>query len=354
MPASSSDLLETIERWRCVEGWRFWFALLALAVLLAAAAQLTYSTGGTRYAYLHAMYVPVALAGCLFRAPGGLLTGLLAGLLVGPLMPLDVATQAPQATGAWLYRMGFFMLLGGLIGQLSHLVNLRLDQLQAAMDNLAHAYARTLKGFTTLVAYRDEDTAGHCDRVAQNARVIGQQMRLPDDDLDNLYWAGILHDLGKVATPTEILLKRGPLTADEFREVQKHVVVGAQLLTDVAGEFQPIAAGVRSHHERWDGSGYPDGLAGEEIPLFGRILAVVDVFEALTSKRPYRGPLEAEQALSYIRDESGLHFDPRLVDLLMRSYREGLIGVNAGGEPADEYAEALPRVRAFAPGAKAG
>lgn len=346
---SSRTFLSVVDRWRNPKGWRLWFALFALAVLLVAVAQLTYSTGGTRNAYLHAAYVPVALAGALFRAPGGLIAGLVAGVLHGPFMPLNVGEGTFQTAGAWLYRLGFFMLLGGFTGQLSYVLNLRLDQLHQSNENLSQTYAHTLKAFTSLVAYRDEQTAGHCDRVANNARVVGERLGLSQSDINNLYWAGILHDLGKVATPTDVLLKPGPLSEVEFQEIKKHPTIGADLLLDVTPEFAPIAEGIRSHHERWNGEGYPDGRQGGEIPLFGRILAVVDVFEALTSKRPYRGPVEPGEALAYLRNQAGQHFDPQLVQVFLEAKAEGCIFMSGQESPFPEQDCPLPELPAAAP-----
>ena len=347
----SGSILVLIDRWRRPAGWRSWFAVLGLVVLALGATQLTYSTGGTRNVYLHAMYVPVALAGMIFRLPGGLVAGLAAGLLLGPFMPINVEEGLSQSTSGWVYRLGFFVLLGALVGQLSQVLNMRLDQLHEAVDSLASAYAHTLRGFASLVAYRDRDTAGHCDRVANNARVLGERLGLGEGELDDLYWAGVLHDLGKVAVPTELLLKDGPLTVAEFAEVKKHAAVGADLLSGVSPDFAAIAAGVRSHHERWDGKGYPDGLRGEEIPVFGRILAVVDVFEALTSVRPYRGPMEPGEALDYIREGAGLHFDPRMVRVLEEAYAEGELWL--GRQKNDTMEFVPPRVPAMASSSEA-
>ena len=320
MARSADIFLRAIDSWRNVKGWRLWASLVVIALLMVGVTVLTWATGGTSNVYPHVMYLPVPLAAGLFRAPGGIVAGLIGGLLLGPLMPLDVEQETSQQTSGWLSRTGFFVLLGALVGQLSYFLNVRLDQLQDALHNLASTYSHTLKAFTSLVAYRDEDTAGHCERVAQNAWTLGELLDLSDSELNDLYWAGILHDLGKVAVPTEILLKPSSLTPEEFDVIKKHAAIGSDLLLSVSGDFSAIAAGVRSHHERWDGLGYPDGLSAEEIPLFGRILAVVDVFEALTSKRPYREPLPPQTALEHIKGQAGQHFDPELVRLLLHAF----------------------------------
>ncbi len=173
--------------------------------------------------------------------------------------------------------------------------------------NVLHAFQRAL-----FIA--DQETARHAARVGAAAAALGRWMGLPAGEVRLLRAAGILHDLGKLVVPQEILDKPGPLTADEWVEVRRHPSVGADILLAVSADLAPLADAVRSHHERWDGSGYPDGRAGEQIPLAGRILAVVDVFDAVTCTRSYRthtlGELEARALLVA---ESGSHFDASVV-----------------------------------------
>jgi HD-GYP domain-containing protein (c-di-GMP phosphodiesterase class II) len=140
-----------------------------------------------------------------------------------------------------------------------------------------------------------------------------------------VYWAGLLHDLGKIAIPERILQKPGSLTEDEITTMRRHSDIGANLLLSVSPDLRQIADGVRAHHERWDGSGYPNRLKAEEIPLEGRIVAVVDVFEALTCSRPYRRPQPVPEVLEYIRQRKGSWFDPDLVPILEDLYWAGEI-----------------------------
>jgi HD-GYP domain-containing protein (c-di-GMP phosphodiesterase class II) len=156
---------------------------------------------------------------------------------------------------------------------------------------------------------------------------MGRELGLAETQLETLHWGALLHDLGKISVPESILLKPGPLTEQEYAEIQRHPTYGADLLESVAPEFGDIARVVRYHHERWDGRGYPQALSGREIPLMSRIVAVVDVFEALTSRRPYRRPMPAPRALSYLQAESGSHFDPELVSLFEKLYDQGEIRV---------------------------
>ena len=140
----------------------------------------------------------------------------------------------------------------------------------------------------------------------------------------------MLHDLGKIAVPEFVLQKQGRLSEEEFSEIRRHPSYGADLLASVSTEFRPIADVVRAHHERWDGQGYPLGLHTDEIPLMARIIAIVDVFEALTSERPYREPMGPEHALEYIRNGAGTQFDPRIVPLFESLYERGGLVCSSG------------------------
>jgi putative two-component system response regulator len=166
-----------------------------------------------------------------------------------------------------------------------------------------------------LVAERDHETADHCERVAYNSVKVGEAMGLTSERLEVLYWAALLHDLGKIGISENILNKPCALTAVERLEMQRHVDIGCRVILQASHEFTPIAEVIAAHHERVDGTGYPNRLAGETIPLEARILAVIDVFEALTSWRPYHEIQDQKTALAMVRAESGKHFDPQVVDV---------------------------------------
>jgi HD-GYP domain-containing protein (c-di-GMP phosphodiesterase class II) len=145
------------------------------------------------------------------------------------------------------------------------------------------------------------------------------------EEIRAVYWGGLLHDLGKIAVPERILQKPGELSEDEFSTMRRHSDIGANLLLSVSSDLRPIAEGVRTHHERWDGTGYPHGLRGADIPRSGRIIAIVDVFEALTCSRPYRGPKPVPEVLEFIRERAGSWFDPELAPVLEDLYWRGEI-----------------------------
>lgn len=184
---------------------------------------------------------------------------------------------------------------------------------------------RVLASLANTVEIRDHHTQGHCRRVARNAVVMGVALGLSNDDVRTLHWAATLHDLGKIAVPEYILLKSGRLSEEEYAEIRRHPMYGADLLASVSQAYRSIADVVRAHHERWDGLGYPLGLKREEIPRMARLIAVVDVFEALTSERPYRSPMPEVQALQYIKNGAGTQFDPGLVNLFVELYQAGKI-----------------------------
>lgn len=335
-------ILGLVSAQQAAGGRRGVLGLLPIAALIGLTTWLVYATGGTGQPYLHALYVPVILAAFVAGWPGGALAGLVAGLAVGPWMPLDVAAGTAQSTVGWLYRTAFFTLVGALTGGLTSQLWSRLQTVDALAARLHDIHAHMLEAFARSVALRDEGTGGHCERVALNAYTVGKALGLEPEELRDLYWAGLLHDLGKIAIPENVLLKPGPLTADELALVRRHAAVGAELLASVADDYEAIARGVRHHHERWDGSGYPDGLVGPTIPLIARILAVVDVFEALTCDRPYRGAWEPEPALAYLRENAGRHFDPALVAIFEDLFRQGLIHTAGGPLPDHRRVVDLP------------
>lgn len=166
---------------------------------------------------------------------------------------------------------------------------------------------------------RDQYTAGHSVRVAEYSVLIGREAGLCEASLDTLRKSALLHDIGKIGIRDSILLKEGRLTHEEFEEIKKHPVIGAGILSNVQpGEMmEPLIPGVKYHHERYDGMGYPDGLRGDDIPLFGRIMAVADAYDAMTSDRPHRRGMPAEKALSIIEEGKGTQWDPEFAELFL-------------------------------------
>jgi putative nucleotidyltransferase with HDIG domain len=174
-------------------------------------------------------------------------------------------------------------------------------------------------------------TATHSVRVGLVCGALAEILGLSEPDVDAMRWVGILHDIGKLAVPVEVLRKNGPLTADEWEDVKKHPIVGSDLVLAFSSNLAPVALGIRAHHERWDGSGYPDGRDGFDIPVFGRIVAISDVFDALTHKRGYRpGKFSHLEAVEFVLEGANREFDPELVRVFADLDRRGAL---VQGEP---------------------
>lgn len=196
------------------------------------------------------------------------------------------------------------------------------DYLQNSLDRLERSLEGTFKAMAMTLELRDPYMAGHQHRVSGLAVAIAQEMNLAWDKIEGLRLAGIIHDIGKIATPSEIMAQPRRLTKTEFQLVKDHPRVGYEMVKDIAFPW-PVAHIVLQHHERLDGSGYPEGLVGDAILPEARILAVADVVEAVCSLRPYRPALGVEKALEEIRKGRGLRYDARAVDACTRLFREG-------------------------------
>ena len=207
-------------------------------------------------------------------------------------------------------------------------------------DDVAHLtrinsiYLATIETLAQAVDARDEVTHDHLRRVQQNTIRLARELGVDDElQLRAIEAAALLHDIGKLAIPEHILNKPDKLTATEYEAMKLHAKIGAELLSPIDFPF-PVVPIVRHHHEHWDGSGYPDGLKGDAIPIGARILSVADCFDALTSDRPYRRAYSHERALRIIREHSGVMYDPRIVDALMAIHAELAAGTDASEAPA--------------------
>lgn len=193
------------------------------------------------------------------------------------------------------------------------------EKLKQSMEKLGEALEGTIQAMALIVESRDPYTAGHQKRVSYLAHAIAREMNLPPYQLEGIRLAGFVHDLGKVATPAEILTKPGRISGIEFNLIKSHPEVGYEILREIEFPY-PIAQIVRQHHERIDGSGYPQGLSDGKILLEARILAVADVVEAIASHRPYRPALGVEKALEEIVRHRGVFYDALAVDACLRLF----------------------------------
>ena len=195
------------------------------------------------------------------------------------------------------------------------------DEVNKATQKLLERERETIVRLSKAADSRDPETGAHISRMAHFSKLIASNLGLSKHDQQLILDASPMHDIGKVAIPDEILLKKGRLTPSEFDIMKKHAELGFQILKDSPSEILQAAAQIAlAHHEKFDGSGYPRGLKGEDIPLFARICSVADVFDALTSARPYKTAWSDERAINLLHVGSGKHFDPRCVDAFLQDF----------------------------------
>jgi HD-GYP domain-containing protein (c-di-GMP phosphodiesterase class II) len=212
------------------------------------------------------------------------------------------------------------------------LENTRLvEQLQGANRELVEAnrqlqenFQQSILGFARAIEQNDPYTRGHSDRVAQYSRIIAAELALDASIVEDIFFAGQLHDIGKIGISSQKLNKAGKLNAPEIRMFRRHPEMGKQILEPIPF-MRHLISGVYCHHERYDGQGYPQGLCGEEIPLMGRIIAVADTYDAMTSDRSYRKALPMQVAVEELRANSGTQFDPMVVQSFLAAVAKGQI-----------------------------
>ena len=192
------------------------------------------------------------------------------------------------------------------------------ESLQRSNSELTLAYDATIEGWSHALDLRDKETEGHTQRVTEMTVKLARAFGLSEAELVQVRWGALLHDIGKMGVPDGILLKPGPLTDEEWVVMKKHPTFAYEMLSPI--RYLRLALDIPyCHHEKWDGSGYPRGLKGAQIPLVARIFAVVDVWDALTSDRPYRAAWPEEKVLDHIRSLVGTHFDPKVVKICLES-----------------------------------
>lgn len=198
-----------------------------------------------------------------------------------------------------------------------------LSELKVLHGDLNDAYLDTIHRLVMAAEYKDDDTGAHIVRITGYSVLVAEKLGLSDTEIRNVQYAAPMHDVGKIGIPDSILMKPGRLTAEEFEVVKTHTTIGAAILSNAKATILQVAETIaRSHHEKWNGKGYPLGLAGKDIPLVGRIVAIADTFDALTSKRPYKDPYPVSVALDIIRKERGQQFDPDVVDVFLENREE--------------------------------
>lgn len=193
----------------------------------------------------------------------------------------------------------------------THLSLVKVEALRETQIDLIQRLGRAAE-------YKDNETGMHVQRMSHYTKILAMALGMEEDQAEELRMATTMHDIGKIGIPDNILLKPGKLDEQEFAEMKKHVVIGGNILSNPRSTLISLAYKVATaHHEKWDGSGYPNGLVGDAIPIEGRIAAIADVFDALTSERPYKKAWSIEEAVEFLKSQSGKHFDPQLVQLFI-------------------------------------
>jgi HD-GYP domain-containing protein (c-di-GMP phosphodiesterase class II)/methylmalonyl-CoA mutase cobalamin-binding subunit len=257
-----------------------------------------------------------------------------AGVLLQADSVLEVVSLAVLAAAAILLGRGFGE---SRRSALEDEIDGRSHELRRALSELEVAQTETVRRLSMAVEFRDEDTGAHIERIGRLSTLLAEQIGMDPEFCERLSHAAPLHDVGKVAIPDAILLKPGPLTAEERAIIETHAEEGHRLLRGSSSSILELATSIAlSHQEKWDGTGYPRGLRGEAIPIEGRIVAIADVFDALTSDRVYRRAFSVEEAVQMMREQRGLHFDPVLLDAFMEV-------LESSGPDARERSHADPR-----------
>jgi putative nucleotidyltransferase with HDIG domain len=273
--------------------------------------------------------VPILGAALDYGLRGGVLAAAASGVVyLASLSGLTALTGA-EGVDLWVYAADFLILslAGAFIGESREAEALTRDELRDANRLLKHDLLNVALALTQAVEAKDAYTEGHLHRVSEYAVAVGSQLGLRGHDLEMLHFASLLHDIGKIGIPENVLGKEGPLDEFEAEVMKRHPAIGARMLEklDLLRDAAPI---VLHHQERYDGDlnatypGYPGGLTGESIPLGARIVAVVDAFDAMTTDRPYRSALSVERAMMVLHNERGKQFDPRVVDTFLQILTE--------------------------------
>jgi hypothetical protein len=285
--------------------------ILAIASLTLLTFTAVRITGGAPSALMELGYAPVALAAYAFGARGGLAIGIVVGAVLGPL-PALLGFSGVEGPAEWLIRVTAYAGVGTVIGTMLGRTAVDASEVHARLADIQERERQSLLALATAAESRDTDAGEHVRRLEVTSRKLGAVLGMSERELDQLGTAAAFHDIGKIRVPERILMKPEALDPDEWTVVRLHPVWSEQALG--AGAHLAVAREVaRWHHENWDGTGYPDGLYGDRIPLAARIVRIADAFDAMTNRRPYQQPVSFEAALEELQASAGNDFDPELV-----------------------------------------
>lgn len=294
-------------------------------------AGIVYVTGGKSNVYANLMYLPIAIVAATSGRKQGVIIAVVNGLLIGYFMHFDKTFAISIDTANWILRMVIYSIMAFIIGTFSEHYRQEYEKNIYNKKLAAEAQMATIYSLVKLSESRDDSTGAHIERVAFFCKFLAEKMRYMEkykNDIDEeyvqtIFEASPLHDIGKVGIPDYILLKSGQLTEEEFEIMKSHTTIGAKTLLEVHKKYpndKVIEMGIEItnyHHEKWDGSGYPFGLSGEQIPLSARIMALADVYDALRSKRVYKEAYSHKESVEIIKQGRGTHFDPDIVDVFL-------------------------------------
>ncbi len=244
------------------------------------------------------------------------------GIVIAALIELIDFYMGAKRIGMFLGFGLVFMVATTIVQTVKNMLR-RAEQRRLKSEKMNEMTFRTI---ASTIDAKDEYTGGHSERVGDYARIIlkkvAKKYDMDEEDLNRIQYIGKMHDIGKIGVPDSVLNKKGTLDEGEYEEMKKHTVIGSDILMNL-DTIAGLKEGVRSHHERWDGRGYPDGLKGEEIPLFGRILCLADCFDAMTTDRVYRKHLTRDKVIEEIKTNKGTQFDPELADIVLQMIDNG-------------------------------
>ena len=298
-------------------GWRAHRGLVVLLGIVVVSGVIQFFVVNPR-AFLNFYYVPVVIGTYLMGLRRGVYSAVLSLIIVGAIALMNDQQFASDRGETWMRWLdlgtwGCFLVLT------SYLVGRLYDLKERQVREIREAYQGILELMTKFIDSVDRYTENHSRRVADYSVEVARNLGLGDTEIEDIRVGAWLHDIGKVDVSIEVLRKAAGLTPEEREEMSKHVERGENLVRSMGGILKDVIPMIACHHERWDGTGYK-GLSGEEIPLGARIIAVADTYDAIVTDRPYREGRTHEEAINIVRRESGLQFDPKVVEVFLKLY----------------------------------